>query len=77
MEIGGKGAARESDITAKAIARLKKRIRGVFSLARLLWVGLRTVTETETGLVVCEGDTISPLSLIYLRVCMYYDITGA
>ena len=30
MEIGGMGAARESDITAKAIATLKRRMRGVF-----------------------------------------------
>lgn len=55
MEMGRIGAARESDITAKAIARPKKRMRRVFSLVRLLRVVLCTVTETETGLVVCEG----------------------
>ena len=48
------GAARESVITAKAIARLRKRMRGVFWSVRL-WVGLHTVTETETGMVVYEG----------------------
>ena len=69
MEIGGMGAARESDITAKAIVRLKKRIRGVFSLVRMLWVGLRTVTETETNLVVCEGRR-SLLCRFYIYVCV-------
>ena len=34
MEMGRMGAARESDITAKAIARLKRRMRRVFSLVR-------------------------------------------
>ena len=73
MEIGGKGAARESDITAKAIARLKRRMRGVFSLVRLWWVGLRTATETETGLVVCEGIR-SLLCHLYIYVCEWIMI---